>query len=164
MQQGTSPTKGRLRRRSMGCALKVPQRSSSSVPIQGERNGRHGLSRGGRRLRATPSPRDIKQSTLGTEPGEGVVDTGEGGRVLEVAEGVLVHGDDRDGREQVEHEHRSLDGQHPAGLTLAQRHQTVCGGRRLQQAARREGGTSENVRPCETDRPTVVFRTLEPYV
>ena len=50
------------------------------------------------------------------------MDTGERGGVLKVAEGVLVHGDDRDGREQVEDEHRSLDGQHPARrLTLAQR-------------------------------------------
>ena len=56
------------------------------------------------------------------------MDTGERGGVLEVAEGVLVHGDDRDGREQVEDEHRSLDGQHPARrLTLTQRTQHEAG-------------------------------------
>ena len=72
------------------------------------------------------------------------MDTGERGGVLEVAEGVLVHGDDRDGREQVEDEHRSLDGQHPARrLTLTQRtrHENSALGSGLQQAASWRGVT-----------------------
>ena len=46
--------------------------------------------------------RTAAQQKLDTEPGECVVDAGEGGWVREVAEGVFVHRDDQDRRDQVE--------------------------------------------------------------